>query len=73
MDLDGTLPGPDGGVSPANLEAADRLQRSGARVVLSCGRHFRRMLPHAKKVPKIEWLVSSQGGGVSSVVRTNPI
>ena len=70
IDLDGTLLGPDRILSPANVETVGRLRRSGVQVVLASGRHFRSMLPHAKKLPKIEWLVSSQGGEVSNVGRT---
>jgi len=69
IDLDGTLLGPDRRISPANAEAVAALQRAGAEVVLASGRHFHAMLPYARTLPGIRWMVSSQGGEVGDVGR----
>ena len=41
LDLDGTLLGPDGTVSPANVEAVEEARRAGIEVVLCTGRGYR--------------------------------
>ena len=70
IDLDGTLLSPDGTISQVNREAVRRLHRAGLEVVLASGRHFRSMLPYAESLPQVRWLVSSQGGEVSDLLRT---
>jgi len=73
IDLDGTLLGPDGHISPANLCAVQRLQRAGVQVVLASGRQFESMRPYADALPGVEWLVSCQGGELSNVSRNTVI
>jgi len=70
IDLDGTLLGPDLTISPANRTAIQRLQSSGAEVVLASGRHYDSLHPFAAQLPGVRWIVSAQGGEVSNVQRT---
>ena len=70
IDLDGTLLGADGTISPANRAAVQRLQQADLQVVLASGRHFRSMVRYAEALPGIHWLVSSQGGEVADLRRT---
>jgi Cof subfamily protein (haloacid dehalogenase superfamily) len=69
IDLDGTLLGHDGKVSPDNARAVRRLQEAGTRVVLASGRHYRNMQKYADALPGVEWLVSCQGGELSDTPR----
>lgn len=69
IDLDGTLLGPNGQVSPANLQAVHRLQSAGVQVVLASGRHYRNMQRFAAQLPGVQWLVSCQGGELSNTER----
>jgi Cof subfamily protein (haloacid dehalogenase superfamily) len=69
IDLDGTLLGPGGDVSPANLQAVARLQDAGLQVVLASGRHFNNMHKYAARLPGVKWLVSCQGGELSDADR----
>ena len=70
IDLDGTMLGADGIISPANRIAIKRLQGAGVQVVPASGRHFRSMLPYVEELPGVEWVVSSQGGEVADRRRT---
>ena len=45
LDIDGTLLGPDGELSPGAREAVLRARRAGLRVVLCTGRRYRTALP----------------------------
>jgi Cof subfamily protein (haloacid dehalogenase superfamily) len=69
IDLDGTLLGYDGQISPANRRAVQRLQNAGLEVVLASGRHYVNMRRYAETLG-IQWLVSSQGGELSNLNRT---
>jgi Cof subfamily protein (haloacid dehalogenase superfamily) len=69
VDLDGTLLGPDGQISPANRQAVLRLQASGIQVVLASGRHFISMRKYTDALPAMQWVISCQGGDVSSAQR----
>jgi Cof subfamily protein (haloacid dehalogenase superfamily) len=69
IDLDGTLLGADGRVSPANAAALRRLLRAGLHVVLASGRHHLNIQPVAAAAAGIQWLISCQGGEVSNVKR----
>jgi Cof subfamily protein (haloacid dehalogenase superfamily) len=69
IDLDGTLLGPDHAISMANAEAVRRLQAAGAQVVLASGRHFESMRKYVDALPGVQWVVSCQGGEVSSADR----
>ena len=70
IDLDGTMLGADGIISPANRIAIKRLQGAGVQVVPASGRDFRSMLPYVEELPGVEWVVSSQGGEVADRLRT---
>jgi Cof subfamily protein (haloacid dehalogenase superfamily) len=70
VDLDGTLLGPKGQISPENMQAVQRLQRNGAQVVLASGRHHLNMRRYGAALPGVQWLISCQGGELSSVDRT---
>ena len=69
IDLDGTLLGHDGQISPANRLAVRRLQAAGLEVVLASGRHYEIMRRYAETLG-IQWLVSSQGGELCDLNRT---
>lgn len=69
VDLDGTLLGPDGQISPENLRAVQRLQGAGVQVVLASGRHFISMQKYTNALPEMKWVISCQGGDVSSAQR----
>jgi len=69
VDLDGTLLGPDNRVSDENKDALRRLQVGGASVVLASGRHYQSILPYAREIPGVAWILSAQGGEVSDIER----
>jgi len=69
IDLDGTLLGHDGQISPANRQAVKRLQGAGLEVVLASGRHYETMHRYADTLG-VQWLVSCQGGEVCDLNRT---
>ena len=71
IDLDGTLLGDDRQIGPENRRAVARLAAAGIEVVLASGRHYLSMLPYARQLPEVRWLVSAQGGEVSDVARTH--
>lgn len=70
LDLDGTLLGPDLTISSENLAAVKSLQTMGTEIVIASGRHYISTLPYAQQVPGVRWLVTSQGGEVSDLART---
>src|SRR3954464_4077667 len=69
VDLDGTLLGPDLQISTENKDALRRLQDAGASVVLASGRHYQSMIPFAREIPGVAWILSAQGGEVSDLER----
>jgi Cof subfamily protein (haloacid dehalogenase superfamily) len=69
LDLDGTLLGPDGRISPENVVAVQRMQSAGLQVVLASGRHHNNMRGYAAALPGVQWLVSCQGGEAADVDR----
>lgn len=69
-DLDGTLLSATHQVSEENLEAIRRLQSADIEVVLASGRHYNSMHRIAAIIPGIRWIVSSQGGEVSNLDRS---
>lgn len=73
IDLDGTLLSPDLTISQANLDAIDTLASHGLHIILASGRHYTSMLPHARKIPQIEYLVSSQGAFASDIENVTKI
>lgn len=70
IDLDGTLFGPSGSVSDANLAALAQLVQRGFHLTLASGRHPRNMAEIATALPSVDWLVSCQGGEASDRSRT---
>ena len=70
IDLDGTLLGPAGQISQENRRAVQRLQDAGLEVVLASGRHYISMHRFVDALPGIRWLISCQGGELSTVDRT---
>ncbi len=70
IDLDGTLLGPDSKISAENRSAVGQLAAAGLEVVLASGRHYRSMLPYARQLPEVKWIVSSQGAEVGRADRS---
>ncbi len=70
IDLDGTLLGPDLTISVENHAALTALDAAGLTVVLASGRHYHSMLPYARQLPVVQWMVSAQGGEVADRERT---
>jgi len=69
IDLDGTLLCPNKDISAENLRAIERLQAAGLEVMLASGRHYQAMLPYAKEIPGIQWILSAQGADVATQSR----
>lgn len=61
IDLDGTLLAPDLSISAENIAAVEELHANGISIIIASGRHHISILPHARKLPQVEWIVSSQG------------
>lgn len=61
IDLDGTLLDHDLKVSPENIAAVEELHANGVIIILASGRHHSSMLPYAKQLPCVDWIVSAQG------------
>lgn len=70
LDLDGTLLGPDLKISADNHRAIERLAATGVEIVLASGRHYHAILPYARELPMVNWIVSSQGAEIASVDRS---
>jgi Cof subfamily protein (haloacid dehalogenase superfamily) len=60
-DLDGTLLGPDGRLSPRTLAALGEAVRAGVTVVAATGRSFRTAVPRVAPSPALRHLVCSNG------------
>ena len=73
IDLDGTLLASDLSISAANRSAIERLHENGVHVILASGRHHISMLPFARLLPQVEYMVSSQGAFASDVEKTTTI
>ncbi len=69
IDLDGTLLSHDLTISAANLAAVDALHANGLEIILASGRHHISMLPFARQLPQVNWMVSAQGSFAASVDR----
>lgn len=67
IDLDGTLLGPDLTISAANLAAIEALHAEQVHVILASGRHYTSMLPYARQLPQVKYMVSAQGAYASDV------
>lgn len=61
LDIDGTLLGPDGRLTPATRDAVARAARAGLRPVLCTGRRYRRALPVAAELGLDAPLVCNSG------------
>jgi Cof subfamily protein (haloacid dehalogenase superfamily) len=69
IDLDGTLLSHDRTISEANHAAINELHASGVEIILASGRHHISMLPFARQLPLVKWMVSSQGAFASDLDR----
>lgn len=67
IDLDGTLLANDLTISAANLAAIEELHAEGVHIVLASGRHYTSMLPFARQLPQVKYMVSAQGAYASDV------
>jgi len=70
IDLDGTLLSHDLTISEANLAAINELHASEVEIILASGRHHISMLPFARQLPQVKWMVSAQGAFASDLDRT---
>ena len=69
-DLDGTLLGPHKDISPANVEAVRRLQKSGVRFVIASGRRHQNSIRFYHELA-LEGLMISCSGALIKDPRTN--
>jgi hydroxymethylpyrimidine pyrophosphatase-like HAD family hydrolase len=61
FDMDGTLLGPDGHVSEANVRALHRLRDSGVEVVIASGRHHSEITIFEQRLGFQSWVISAGG------------
>lgn len=73
IDLDGTLLAPDHSIGEQNRAAIEKLHAAGVEIILASGRHYVSMLPHARKLPQVRYMVSAQGAYASDVDNTRTI
>lgn len=73
IDLDGTLLAPDHSISEENRAAIAALHEAGVEIILASGRHYQSMLPFARSLPVVRYLVSAQGAYVSDVDDTRTL
>ncbi|MDQ8186677.1 HAD family hydrolase [Pelagicoccus sp. SDUM812002] len=67
IDLDGTLLAPDHSISEENRAAIAAMHEAGVEIILASGRHYQSMLPFARSLPEVRYMVSAQGGYASDV------
>jgi len=67
IDLDGTLLSPDHSISDENRATIEELHAAGVEIILASGRHYVSMLPYARKLPQVRYMVSAQGAYASDV------
>ncbi len=67
IDLDGTLLAPDHSISEENRAAIAALHEAGVEIILASGRHYQSMLPFARSLPEVRYMVSAQGAYASNV------
>jgi hydroxymethylpyrimidine pyrophosphatase-like HAD family hydrolase len=77
-DLDGTLLGPDGRLSPRTLAALGAAAEAGITVVVATGRSFRTAVPKVAASPALRHLVCSNGAvlydrATATVVEHHPL
>lgn len=73
IDLDGTLLAPDHSISAENRATIEELHAAGVEVILASGRHYVSMLPYARSLPQVRYMVSAQGAYASDVDNTEAI
>ncbi|MBK1876151.1 HAD family hydrolase [Pelagicoccus mobilis] len=73
IDLDGTLLSPDYSISEGNRAALEELHEAGVEIILASGRHYVSMLPYARSLPQVRYMVSAQGAYASDVDDTQTI
>ncbi len=67
IDLDGTLLAPDHSISSENRAAIEAMHKAGVEIILASGRHYVSMLPFARSLPQVRYMVSAQGAYASDV------
>ncbi len=67
IDLDGTLLSPDHSISDENRAAIAAMHAAGVEIILASGRHYTSMLPFARSLPEVRYMVSAQGAYASDV------
>lgn len=67
IDLDGTLLAPDHSISEQNRAAIAAMHEAGVEIILASGRHYQSMLPFARQLPMVRYMVSAQGAYASDV------
>ncbi|MDQ8196711.1 HAD family hydrolase [Pelagicoccus enzymogenes] len=70
IDLDGTLLSPDHSISAENRAAIEAMHDAGVEIILASGRHYQSMLPFARSLPQVRYMVSAQGAYASDVDNT---
>ncbi|MDQ8180002.1 HAD family hydrolase [Pelagicoccus sp. SDUM812005] len=70
IDLDGTLLAPDHSISMENRAAIAAMHEAGVEIILASGRHYQSMLPFARSLPQVRYMVSAQGAYASDVDNT---
>ncbi|MEM9159114.1 MAG: HAD family hydrolase [Verrucomicrobiota bacterium] len=73
IDLDGTLIAHDQSISDENRAALEALHAADVEIILASGRQYVAMLPTARKLPMVRYMVSSQGAYASDVDNTQTI
>ena len=64
LDVDGTLFGTDGKVTPASVEAIRRAQEKGVQVVLASGRDYDGLPWNQLKDVQIDYVITTNGSAV---------
>lgn len=67
IDLDGTLLSPELGICAENRAAIEALHAAGVEIILASGRHYQSMLPIARTLPQVRYMVSAQGAYASDI------
>lgn len=73
LDLDGTLLGAGGGVSPGNRAAIARARAAGLRVCIATGRLYEAARHFAVAAGADEVVISSNGGEIAGADRARPV
>ena len=73
LDLDGTLLGPGGRVSPGNRAAIARARAAGVHVAIATGRLYEAARHFARAAGADEVVISSNGGEIAGADRARPV